>query len=399
VTPGTSLDGFDATLAAITNTAERERFVAAGGFVRSLLGDFDRDIDNRTALIRTDWQATPKHNITARYNFQDFRATNVPENGFTIPISSGMALSNLGRVAVRNHSAVVQWNAELTPAVFNEARVQFALGRERETANTNDPQVRIGSSRTGFTFGRRQNFPTLLREKRWEWGDNVSIWRGQHEFKTGVDIDHVEDRSTSLSSRAGAYQFNNLRNFANGRYTSYVQAFGTADDTVVSSYYGVFLQDNIKIRSDLDVNIGVRYEFQDLMSPSVTNPQFPQTGEIRNDRNNVAPRFGFSWRAGSSQRQVVRASYGIHHAPLPLLVNSFARMQNGISQYVQTYRGPADNRGASPGAPEYPAGGPAKHRLAASVRRAASVSASVSPRRSSMVRKVILSRSAGPLGK
>jgi len=355
VTPGTVLDGFDATLATINNAAERDRFLAARDFVNSFLGDFERDIDNRTFLTRTDWQATPKHTITWRYNFQNFGATNVPENGFTIPISSGMALSNLGRVKVRNHSAVAQWNAEVTPAIFNEARVQFALGHERETANSNAPQVRIGNNRTGFTIGQRQNFPTLLREKRWEWADNISIWRGRHGFKTGVVIDQVQDRSTSLPTLAGAYQFNNLRNFANGRYQQYMQAFGNAEDTVNSRYYGVFVQDSIKVRADLNIDLGLRYEFQDLMSPSVTNPQFPQTGEIGNDKNNFAPRFGFSWSPGTSQRQVVRGSYGIHHAPLPLLVNSFARTQNGISQYIQTYRGLADNRGPSPGAPEYPA--------------------------------------------
>jgi hypothetical protein len=355
VTPGTVLDGFDTTLATITNQAERQRFIAAGDFVRSQLGDFDRDLDNRTFLARTDWQAAPNHSITTRYNFQDFDANNVPENGFNIPISSGMALSNLGRVGVKNHSLVTVWNAAMSPSVFNEARLQFAFGREDETANTNDPQVRIGNQRTGFTFGRRQNFPTLLRETRWELADNLTLSRGRHEFKTGMAIDRAADRGTSLPSRAGAYQFNNLRNFANGRYQQYVQAFGTAEDRVVSPIYGVFFQDNIKVGINFNVNIGVRYEFQDLMSPSVTNSQFPQTGQIRNDKNNLAPRFGFSWSPGASHRQVLRGSYGIHYAPLPLLVNSFARTQNGITQYTLTYRGAADNRGASPDAPEYPA--------------------------------------------
>jgi hypothetical protein len=348
VTPGTVLDGFDATLATITMQAERQRFVEAGDFVRSLLGDFDRDIDNQTFLTRIDWQPGGRHTFAARFNLQDFDATNVPENGFAVPIASGMAVSNLGRVAVRNHSTVVQWNSVITPEIVNEARIQFALGTERETANAEGPQVRIGSNRTGVTFGRRQNFPMSLRERRWQWTDNLDIVRGRHDIKSGVDIHHIKDRSVSLPSLGGAYQFNSLRDFANGRYMAYTQAFGTAEDTLVSPHYGFFIQDNFRISSSLNANIGVRYEFQDLMSPAVTNPLFPQTGQIPSDRNNVAPRFGFAWSPGD-QRQVVRGTYGIYHAPLPLLVNSFARMQNGISQYVQEYR-----RGAA-AAPEYPA--------------------------------------------
>jgi hypothetical protein len=54
VTSGTVLNGFNATLVSITNAEERQRFLQAGDFIRSLTGDFNRDPDQFTLLGKTD---------------------------------------------------------------------------------------------------------------------------------------------------------------------------------------------------------------------------------------------------------------------------------------------------------------------------------------------------------
>lgn len=352
VTAGTVLDGFEATLSQINDPAERQRFIQAGDFIRSLTGDFKRDFDQYTFLVRTDWLTNPVHSFAVRFNLQDFRATNVPENGFTAPIVSGMAVSSNSAVDVRNNSLAFQWTANISPTTLNEARIMFSHATERQSPNGEGPQVRIGSARTGVTFGRRDIFPASLREQRWQWADNLTLIRGNHEIKTGVDIHRISDRNYSLTAIDGAYQFNNLRNFANGRYMTYTQGFGIPEETTVNPYYGFFIQDNFRIASTLSINIGLRYEFQDLQPPSVSNPQFEQTAAIRDDKNNFAPRLAIAWQAPGGV--VFRSSYGMYYGPLPVQVNAVARTQNGVFQNLREFRGPAAQGGASAGAPAYP---------------------------------------------
>ncbi len=347
VTSGTVLDGFDATLASITSPDEQQRFLRARDRVRSLTGDFTRNIDQYTGLIRGDWHPSSIHAISARFNRQNLHATNVPENGFTIPIVTGMAISNNGRVQVENASFSAQWTATISPGLINEARMQFAPGTERQIPNAEGPQVRIGSARSGITFGRRDVFPSTLDEKRWQWLDNVTLIRSRHEIKAGVDVHHISDTSFSLTAIDGSYEFSNLRDFANGRYTMYTQGFGVPEDTTVSPYYSAFIQDNFKAASNLSVNFGLRYEFQDLDQQATSNPQFPRTGVIPQDKNNFAPRVALAWQL--SQKFVVRSSYGIYYGPLPLQVNSVARTQNGVVQNLREFRG------AEAGGPAYPA--------------------------------------------
>ncbi len=347
VNSGTVLDGFDATLASITNSDEQQRFIQARDLARSLTGDFVRDIDQYTGLIRADWHPNSIHSISARLNYQNLHATNVPENGFTTPTVTGMALNNNGRVQVDNGSFSAQWTATISPTLLNEARMQFAPGTERQIPNSEGPQVRIGSPRTGITFGRRDVFPSTLHEKRWQWLDNLTLIRGRHEMKAGVDIHHISDASFSLTAIDGSYLFSNLRDFANGRYTSYTQGFGIPEDTPVSPYYSAFIQDNFRASSNLSVNVGLRYEFQQLDQPATSNPQFPRTGVIPQDKNNFAPRVALAWQL--SPIFVVRTSYGIYYGPLPLQVNSVAKTQNGVFQNIREFRG------VGAGGPVYPA--------------------------------------------
>jgi hypothetical protein len=347
VTSGTVLDGFDTTLAAITNPDERQRFLSARDLVQSLTGDFTRDINQYTGLIRGDWHPNSVHTLSARFNYQNLHATNVPENGFTTPIVTGMAINNNGRVQVDNGSFSAQWTAAISPTLVNEARMQLAPGTERQIPNGEGPQARIGSARSGITFGRREVFPSTLEEKRWQWLDNVTVIRGRHEIKAGVDIHHISDRSFSLTAIDGAYQFNNLRDFANGRYTMYTQGFGQPEDTTVSPYYSAFIQDNFQPAPRVSVNFGLRYEFQHLDQPATSNPQLAATGVIPQDKNNFGPRIALAWQV--SERLVTRTSYGIYYGPLPLQVNSVAKTQNGVVQTVREFRGMAA------GGPVYPA--------------------------------------------
>ena len=115
----------------------------------------------------------------------------------------------------------------------------------------------------------------------------------------------------------------------------------------MSPYYGVFVQDNIKLASNLSMNAGLRYEFQHLQAASVSNPQFPRTAQVPEDKNNFAPRLAFAWQP--REKLVIRTSYGIYYGVIPVQTEAVARTQNGALQSVRVFQG-----SGAPGAPQYP---------------------------------------------
>jgi hypothetical protein len=78
----------------------------------------------------------------------------------------------------------------------------------------------------------------------------------------------------------------------------------------------------------------VRYDLQDLADPSVRNPSaalaaagLDTTTPVR-DRNNIAPRFGFSY--AFDDKTVLRGGYGIFFGRTPAIMLGTAHSQNGI---------------------------------------------------------------------
>jgi outer membrane receptor protein involved in Fe transport len=87
-----------------------------------------------------------------------------------------------------------------------------------------------------------------------------------------------------------------LTNFRNGRYSVFQQAFGEPSQFQSNPNFGVFAQDEWRVRPSLTVNAGLRYDLQRLPDP------------IETDANNVSPRIGLAWAPGD-RKTGLRARY------------------------------------------------------------------------------------------
>ncbi|MCV4691236.1 TonB-dependent receptor, partial [Escherichia coli] len=78
-------------------------------------------------------------------------------------------------------------------------------------------------------------------------------------------------------------------NYSNNTVTRYRQNFGTATD-VTNTYWGVFFNDEMRLRSNLTLSYGLRYERETAVS----------------DNNNFGPRFAVAWDPFKKSRFVIR---------------------------------------------------------------------------------------------
>ena len=153
--------------------------------------------------------------------------------------------------------------------------------------------------------------------------DDLAIVSGRHNVKMGGEIRRIfvdvgEGNTTSLtySSRPN-FQANRLENF------------GIVDFPVVQGqrwwYFG-YVQDDIKWKSNLTFNAGLRYEYYSVVTEKDGRDKVwrvscggfcaPGTPWYDADKNNFAPRVGFSWApARFKDNTVVRAGYGVFFGP------------------------------------------------------------------------------------
>jgi len=292
-------------------------------------------------FLRLDHQINAGNTVFLRADADGFHDTN--PNGTV----GGNTLPSVDRVfRRRTYSSELGETAVLSARLINSARLQFQLG---SPITQFDPvvfgtqfQVPISTGGT-FTTGTSQS--ALLLNRQYQANDTVSGAWGRHQVKFGVDVTRTHSGGNSKEFGGpmyfGQFIYNTctqslsicespayLNNIANVR--SYTQSYGNANYTVDDTLWSLFVQDDYKLRRDLTVNLGLRYEQQ----------------RFTDARRDLAPRFGFAYDWRAHGKTVVRGGFGIYYSQV---------VDNAAASYALTGPTGVFNYTAAPGQVGFPA--------------------------------------------
>ncbi len=234
------------------------------------------------------------------------------------------------------------WTHVFTPNLLNEFRaseVRLAdlFSATPETlANPLASSFNVTLAGSGLPeLGVSQNIPQGRAQELYQFQDTVGYTKGRQSLRMGADIGRDLEKDLVAQNAIGALTFaaggaaSALDNFlmnklgAGGTAT---KSFGpTRVDPHLWKIAG-FLQDDVKLTSDLTINLGFRYDYDTnpenaLPYPAVNpaNPYAPITTvvPVKADRNNVAPRFGFAYNPQSGVfaggKTVFHGGFGIFY--------------------------------------------------------------------------------------
>lgn len=206
---------------------------------------------------------------------------------------------------------------------FNPADIGFVTGITDPTRG-GMPRIRI----SGFdTFGGRATNLISDPSETYSILDNITWTRGRHSFKFGGDFRYDRAVNTRDLAARGEFRFRSLSDFLAGRVDRASVLTGSTLREVSQKSWSLFAQDDFKIRPNLTLNFGVRYEFfgvlneaNNLLANFIPGVGLQQVGAgldkpYENDLNNFAPRLGIAWDVKGTGRTVVRANWGMYYDP------------------------------------------------------------------------------------
>jgi len=275
---------------------------------------------------RVDHRLNAAHNLGGRYLFD-----NSIDSGF-----GQLTPPNLTAVLrQRRQAATVFLNSVLSHSAFNELRLSYQrLSTKAVSSNPaaeTIPSIEINElGLTGFMegagrfgIGMAVSIPRGSRNNTYQVQDTFGLVRGSHVMKFGADLRREETIQLNTNLSRGRLVYITLQDFVDdranlGRINSPLPG-GTSSYLTRSYDYAFFAQDEWRVRRNLALTYGMRYESPgSLLTTSASlNRQIVAAagGDSRyvfgpippRDRNNWAPRIGFNYRM--TERTVIRGGY------------------------------------------------------------------------------------------
>lgn len=282
--------------------------------------------DTTNIFARIDHQFNAKNAFSATYNFYDIDAVNARTVGGLNAVSRGTDLHNSDHTVNLGNITILDGHT------MNELRFQYRNSRLGAPAiDPVGPAVNISGV---ASFGTATSSPTQRDIDLYQLSDSVTRSFKQHSLKFGAEFLYNGLNIRFPGAMQGVYTFNNLAAFLAGNYSQFQQAFGAPSQAQENPNLAIFVQDEWKIRKDLTLNGGLRYDLQFLPDP------------IRTDTNNISPRLGFAY--SPNEKTVLRGSFGIYYDRIPTRATSNALQRDGLRYII------AILSSTSPGAPVFP---------------------------------------------
>lgn len=314
-------------------------------------GSFAAPTRNHTGVLRLTRPVNEEHTLDAVWAARFYDS----ETFF------GGTVARNGGINARYwvHSVQLRDTYTPSPSFVNELSLNVLYWSHSESPLEPGPTLQY----PGIRFGTN-GFPLILKETHIRLVDRATYVTpdGRHTIKGGLELARVRTNSWLPSDRDGFFRFDtdtsslpSLARIGVGFY----DPESDEDARAVTNGWsvGAYIQDEWQVTRDLQLTLGLRYDAEintlnnDFSVPWAEDPElraipllqkFLNTGERKNDLNNIAPRLSFSWDVFGNSRTFLRGGAGIMYDRITTFMAFFEKQSAGWRSYEFTNPGTTD---------------------------------------------------------
>jgi Carboxypeptidase regulatory-like domain/TonB dependent receptor-like, beta-barrel len=308
------------------NQQDTTQPVDTGGLYPDKDGVFSIPFRENLFVGKITHQVNPDNYLSVRYGFNN--------NSQPYGASPQAPPENWGDSKNRFHSLNANLNSVLGAGKINEFVFQFSYFKNEILERSNDPTEQYPG---GVFVGQSVNTPQQTFQKKYQFRDDLTWNKGSHELKAGVSF--IYEPTLDITFSTGQQPL--YVHLADARtspissitFNGGIEAGGLSGATIPNKQYALYLQDGWKVNEKLNLDLGVRYDlvtgfafdqsnniiFSELQDAGRAGrlaglPGFEDFGkEPQEDKNNIAPRAGFTYDVNADGRFVVRGGVGRYY--------------------------------------------------------------------------------------
>jgi Carboxypeptidase regulatory-like domain/TonB dependent receptor len=315
---------------------------------------------------RMDWTINNSNSAYLSYSSQANNSLNDQSDG-TGDLTNGNSTTN--------HLQLVglTLNSIITPTIVNQLTTGFQYWNNLIASDISVPNIIFPDAQ----FGTNTNVPQQSYQRKWQFKDDVSISRGKHTLKAGVDYIWTPVQGGFFESNSTlSITFAADPSVILGDAVTYPQQFHTAGAVTAMSYsngdayfnvatkqLGLYAEDDWKLTPRLTLNLGLRWDrdfnmfgqsdikknrtWQELVA---INNSFsnPYTAMPHDDNLDFSPRVGFAYDLTGKGNHVLRGGFGLYFGNTFQNIPLFMEQQANATVY-QTVFNPTSPTDTVPG--------------------------------------------------
>jgi len=198
--------------------------------------------------------------------------------------------------------------------------------------NDNPGRLSVGALQAwGMGSSEATGIPKRNTQNSFQFKEGLHYTAGRQAIKMGGDFNRVQFNQMSTMNDSGVYTFSTLDNFIAGNVDSFIVTTPSAINRRGwrQSILGLYVQDDIRVRDGLTIDVGLRYEISSVLhevnnrigtlrdtTPAHVSVVTPNTVNIGNpyyenpSLRNFAPRIGVAWTPFKNRKTSIRAGAG-----------------------------------------------------------------------------------------
>jgi len=286
-------------------TSDESATVHAAGPTGPVIENVPTPQHNTRLFGRLDFDLTPKHTLTVGYKFKSNSQQNQGVGAFNFA-------ERATDLSIHENEVKVFERAFLSPTFLNELHFAFKDEPQQTTSVSDQPaNIVLGAfSSGGAQISLRQ------QERAFTIQDAATLIKGKHTLRFGAGARPRSFQFTDASNFGGTFTFASLAAFNSGQPEVFAMNQGNPRISFTQNEYYSFFQDEIQVRQDLSVFLGLRHEWQSNLS----------------DHNNFAPRVAFAFSPHGGQ-MVLRGGFGIFYDRQPEIMREQTLLHDGAQGY------------------------------------------------------------------
>ena len=300
---------------------------------------------------RFDWQPGTSDHLFFRYSLQ--REDDVAPSTLDRAIGS----ASQRQASVNNtHSFLANYTRVLNSRNVNSFNFSFSTFFNDIEPVIPGPQLTFPSIQDGASF----RVPQGTKQRRLQFSDTFSTIRGNHTLNFGGEIQRVDADFDLRVFQGGRIEmiedFPDFDRNGDGKvddndllFAVTIRSGKPTEPLLIpnadSTYLAGFVQDDWRVRPQLTLNLGLRYELDtDVKNISRTSQLNPiilpfLNGKRGKDTNNFGPRVGFNYSRKDGHTSI-HGGYGIYYDRITLEIQSLERGLDGRALPIEVRAGP-----------------------------------------------------------